>query len=1357
MAPALAPTSSATAKPSTMSNTSSTIPRSALPRPPRKEVASRIPSKAPAPDYNRALPPLPPTAAHPPAKILPTRSDSLARKPVPTQSAHEQAVAYIPKPSRVAAVGDARDRSAITPPPPSLVSGSSRSTQESPRVHMLRRKPSIIGLQKVSRKSGQPSSHPADVENATNALSELAALHALDSSAAPLGRQPSVPVLPALRTDASTFMRNGDDQKLQYRVTPVSELSVTPSIPYTESPGAFSHITSATSLTSYSPAFSATSRTGIHFGFSPDRKPVASTRLDKSSRQLPAKPALAHPFFSQVESLPNSRPQTRDGPGDSASSGGLQEAKSADSKVTIKAAPVHPPELAYLNVESSSPPRPSRDGVEGLLSSSDDITPVVNSNLPRLSTTLSCAPESSPTKPGKTSKLMSPFDESSAPKAEKRSSVSTNKTKAKPVEPAPKPKSRFGFFSRKTSSNENTEAPKSQRRGPAAGTGHEGYGKTAPKSRSGSTSSQTSSGSLRFGFSKRKSSGESSKNSDSKSSDLDDFLSRRLTPVYLRGDGQQPKAGAQSVQAQGAQEVQPKPHEVYESPFDLPSPNIPESPAQTTMPEPPASIDATVRKSMEGQNAKSTKSESKRLVKSKTASPSKLKQPAASTLSPGSDPVEVRPATSAGVVTTATTAQESSSEPKPAKVSWANSKWNLFQRPPKTSKSDAVALSSSKSQPVLAHYISSDEESQVNAEDLDTIMKEAAAKADNRISVMTDFEDDGDSLEIPARLKVPTTDVPGSLRLSRETMQQRQIEAEINELCSPPPPASSEPRTSRLSSVGRIPKVVSRRDQVRKLPDTSFSRPFLRAQPRPSLQLGSLNTFSANAASVSLEAPLTSPLKRVSGSSSVSLGPKPPLLQRAASSDVSLNKPFFEFGKRMSSDVSFSGSSDTMHFPTATTIAYGPGRNSQISTDESWPEFDDLLDRVITPTDSGSSPRRMSKVLSDINEDVLGNAAGNPRPTHTLQHAEYFPAPANSKSNSPVKAAPVLPSSSSSVYSLHEDNAAVDSGLKTAEATSKPESKKLAENPPVVVQNQGEMALFRFRVLMTSKWLSFGRLLFSPVHKELGSNPEDRILIVDGLGNRDWSYYCAVTYPNTQIYSLSALSSANSNNRASLGGGFGQLPNHRNFTYNNMGSDFPFPKSFFTAVVLRFPAATTELVQRLTVSECKRVLRPGGFLEISTLDLDLTNMGNLARRAVRNLKMRMQEANPEILLKPASDHIQGLLHRKGFENLNRCFVGVPAAGSITSLHEKADIDFSELAKDHSREGDEHIMKLVAQVGRWWYNRCYESLTLAQGDTTTSIWTDEQLLKECEELSTTFKLLICYAQKPTCAKRRTVSL
>lgn len=198
--------------------------------------------------------------------------------------------------------------------------------------------------------------------------------------------------------------------------------------------------------------------------------------------------------------------------------------------------------------------------------------------------------------------------------------------------------------------------------------------------------------------------------------------------------------------------------------------------------------------------------------------------------------------------------------------------------------------------------------------------------------------------------------------------------------------------------------------------------------------------------------------------------------------------------------------------------------------------------------------------------------------------------------------------------------------------------------------------------------------------------------------------------------------------------------------------------------MVRFLAAMPESKLAYIIGECKRVLYPGGHVEISCLDLDLGNMGSRARRGVRELKTRLHTADASLCLKPASDTIQLLLGHRGFDNLNRCVVGVPVAGAISSSRDSSrdetDVDFADLMKDQSPESDEGISKMVARVGRWWYSRSYETGGVLMPDGSVarkSIWQDKGLLKECERMRTTFKLLICYAQKPMIERRRTASV
>ncbi len=263
------------------------------------------------------------------------------------------------------------------------------------------------------------------------------------------------------------------------------------------------------------------------------------------------------------------------------------------------------------------------------------------------------------------------------------------------------------------------------------------------------------------------------------------------------------------------------------------------------------------------------------------------------------------------------------------------------------------------------------------------------------------------------------------------------------------------------------------------------------------------------------------------------------------------------------------------------------------------------------------------------------------------------------------------------------------------------------------------------------------------------------------------------------MYNLSPSTSSPRLSASKRESGAWQPPsNHRQIHHASFANPFPFPKGFFAAVVFRFPVASSEAAYRNAISECKRVLRPGGYLEISLLDLDLMNMGHRARRAVRELKVRMQAADSNVSLKPASDNILRLLGRRGFENVNRCMLGVPVAGNLAtsrdpSLDDGSGPSLSELLRDRSERGDKSIAKKVARVGRWWYSHCYEMVaqapasaggqataapaTPATAAAPVSIWNDRVLLRDCAARRTSFKLLICYAQKPSAIRRRSVSV
>ncbi|TKA77303.1 hypothetical protein B0A55_04342 [Friedmanniomyces simplex] len=661
----------------------------------------------------------------------------------------------------------------------------------------------------------------------------------------------------------------------------------------------------------------------------------------------------------------------------------------------------------------------------------------------------------------------------------------------------------------------------------------------------------------------------------------------------------------------------------------------------------------------------------------------------------------------------------------------------------------------------------------------------------------------------------------------------------------------NSPRQPRLSPIGRIPRVVSRRDRDRKLPDNSFSRPFARAQPHPNVKPpGALYHEIRELAS-----PIDSGSQPVSSTSTRSEGllgelkssvnTNPPSVSTARTSfEMHSNNDFVALTPRKGSEVSYSSSSGSGSWMAA--IAPPPTQ-----LDDPWNEYNDLLDDMLpqkTPISAGSSlgapfqyasvlydrsspsvptplyysqppstelpqppraqtvppgvlsvPQQIARflqpstsplttphTLSDLYDDY-GNRSSTPRGLNVSQ-------PARNSAIQPVRtslgnARASMASSRGSRISTHSRSASLpETNVRHSQSSLTPSARfnrdtQLLDIAEDASDGQAADANLRFGALMTSKWLSCGRVLFSPAHNEMRLANEPKVLVLDGLGS-DWSYCVALTYPAATVYNLGPAVG----NGSTAWPGINQTPpsNHRHYALGSIASAFPFPKGFFTAVVFRFPVATKDEAYQACIYECKRVLRPGGHLEVAVLDLDLMNMGSRARNLVRGLKTRLHQHDPEVSLRCLSDTVVRLIGRRGFEEVQRCVVGVPAAGRIprsrdgssrasessasrhSSLEKRGDsssekeCSFADLLEnthtsqgDHGNDGnDEGITKMVAKVGRWWYSNCYETPLLAIDK---SIWSDQALLRECEKQGTSFRLLICYAQKPTQTRRRTVSV
>ncbi|KAF6230258.1 hypothetical protein HO133_004598 [Letharia lupina] len=1018
-----------------------------------------------------------------------------------------------------------------------------------------------------------------------------------------------------------------------------------------------------------------------------------------------------------------------------------------------------------------------------------------------------------------------------------------------------KSSSRFGFFMKRTRSPLDTAAfenpEKAAKKGPAAGTGHEGYGKYARRGRSGSISTSASRGrSTSTNSAGRTSISRKSSFTSRDDHEMDEFLRERLAPVVMTGGGQaidgrtlasvhHPTSSGESAAAMTSSESLDGTGEPLSRQMLMRS----ETPGRELanmhylrrdhrrLPDRKDNPEYRIKQQEEGYVGSSygeptlaaRRSAHRSQLFGKAVEVMKIPAPIDTRAVAASPSMESHDDLQSILIRTDGTLQFNDNIIERREGNWLKSqnpegrarsrsprKWAFFQRAqasPRT-RVEAIAPQSSNDQTSfreLPATVSSLPESRSVA--FYALLDGSEQEVSNEMGVIQSAERNRLNTihsGVPASLSAQDISPQRDHRLSTLLPSPPRLTAESPNLRVPltpsailrPPEATTaaarevrpvplqEPKKPRLQQVGRIPRVVSKRDRPHKPPPQSFSRPFAR---RPSIVNEAPTTVPEIGAQNHVERPRLGILTEVIPSNT--WGDQDSA--KPASAPVKPSEGFYGIDKdeflafppRIGSEVSGSSSSGILSLVGTTAIVPEPG--TAPDEDEVWNEYNEFLDTVESPAPLAEEsknpletilrkggwapePLHIRKVSSgtgsssSIEKRVPATYPGISAPTRPLPS----PPDRSKLSGSGRPATPVTISDLLAGYGDQNRSSAINrrrslssgSRYSTSSIESDPNSlggrenrQKKTSTPPVSAKTHTGpivQSSLRFDALMTSRWLSFDRVLFSPALVEAKRNHKGRVLVLDGLGNDDWSFYCAETYVDVDIFNLSPKP-ASSPQIGAL-----QLPkNYHQVQHVDIKTPFPFETGSFTAAVFRFPAATSEDAYLNSISECMRVLRPGGYLEMSILDIDMVNMGNRARRTLDELKYRMAVSQPELDLRPLSDSLQKMVKQSGFENLNRCVLNVPVAGHVSrsrsrpgSLDENSGT-LKDLRKEPSGQGDGGLAKSLAIVGRWWFTRCYEMITLPYGGLERSMWNDEALLQECEKRGTGFKLLLCYAQKP----------
>ncbi|KAK1717289.1 LOW QUALITY PROTEIN: hypothetical protein BDP67DRAFT_542470 [Colletotrichum lupini] len=1087
---------------------------------------------------------------------------------------------------------------------------------------------------------------------------------------------------------------------------------------------------------------------------------------------------------------------------------------SREPAVPVMAAPSpvqSPPRRTPAASPRATPPaRPSRDNTPDLQSQLFGPLPIIHSNLssssllgdkrgPELqSLSRSTTPLSYPDNPQQTSRLPA------TPAPRSANAVDTKKKNDRTVTRTPSPGtstfSRFPFFGRRSkTAPEVPQVDKKDKPAPA-GTGHEGYGRLGGlRRRSGSSSTNLA-------------------RPDSLSSNqpTDPFLLERMNPVIISGGGlvdNRNNSVDLSYQSLG-----------YASEVSTTS-SIGRSLAPSAIPRGGPHPSLSRRRPSDSSDSEAVtmkptlafRRSVQRLRSSPDQSPLKLPQPINTTgiTSPSINSHDTSILTDDSqfemhreVIRGRIAAATATTPKKLTKRTRSPRKWNLFSRSqsqPNTKKSEKDAVPVAATVKVVQHkpaafytLMDGSEQEDIGTPDVEEILREAEVfDLPSPPPVLkerrTSSASQTNRRESLSRLLQPTKS--SQARRNSATAKSTSIPA-IRSMKPTHTPQSSvskpaEPRPSRLPQVGRIPKVVTSRPEHTS--SRSFSRPFNRISMQIPPQAASFNPdFVALGATPTpeLSTPELSRGESTATSDKTNSDPRSSLVPVKTPEMIQIGREFLAFSPRKNSECTTSTDSSSLGMYTlADAMAYVPDPNAPLVEDEIWDEYNDLIGDVPpSATSSKGAPfhlethgSRMSKrSLKPLESPTIAP------PSKTLEKNVEVEAGATTSSvysadmTERLKAAFALKPEGEILVPVGEiparviDRESTELARKATAASqrSSSSSRRSRQSDCSCKSSEDESPLsqvnLRVGSMTVSKWLSFGHVLFSPARDQLldvvGSLKRHSILVVDGLGNDDWSFYAAETYPAATFFNLSPRAPLPEEHKNSSSFPLSP-PNHHQVQYLSQMDKFPFGAESFTSVVFRFPAAAPESHYRNIVSEARRVLKPGGYLELSILDVDLNNMGNRGRRTVRRLKERIHVNNSEVSIGSSSDLILRLLGRKGFSDVKNCRVGVPVASVVTrseSGSKKPPVagarkakevrSLAEMMNEDGDSADENITKMVAKVGRWWYSRCYES---AAGTISKSIWSDRALLSECEELRTSFKLMVCYARVPD--RARTASI
>lgn len=282
----------------------------------------------------------------------------------------------------------------------------------------------------------------------------------------------------------------------------------------------------------------------------------------------------------------------------------------------------------------------------------------------------------------------------------------------------------------------------------------------------------------------------------------------------------------------------------------------------------------------------------------------------------------------------------------------------------------------------------------------------------------------------------------------------------------------------------------------------------------------------------------------------------------------------------------------------------------------------------------------------------------------------------------------------------------------------------------------------RLWALTAYQRLTQNKQLQSPAHDVLAnSRPADQRRVLHLHGNLADGWVLATRYPAATVYTLSSA------NTSSLPTSHPAPLNHHSLFSPSISSAMPFPDNYFDVVVSRFVSTSLRNDEwARSFFDCMRVLKPGGSIEILSVDAHMNGEGPQLQSWVdEHITCRLEAHNISMV---PSESVLDTMEIVGLENIRRARVALPAyLGSPKSVARAA--PSSNGLPTPSPQDVVDASRMMAYLGRHFYQDLYgKFVRLSQGE--EWFWSRKDIRDECEKFQTKMVLTIACAQKPGAA-------